>query len=158
MHTKALKLRKELKCECSGNAGFKIIHIFSSIKKSTYYFIHFIFYEKKITPLPHCHLERSKLKITSCHKATNTVHQGTTLTHFCVDLLEGRIILIYLKVDFCRGDGESPLGHYHRSNELGWGTEYHWACKPKAQSQADHLFPSPSHKVPPCENLFLRIC
>lgn len=59
------------------------------------------------------------------HTATGTA-RGIIFTHFCVDLLEGRIILVYLEVDFGRGDGERPLGHHHRSNELGRSAENHW--------------------------------
>lgn len=58
------------------------------------------------------------------------------LTHFCVDLLEGSIILIYLEVDFCCSDGEGSFGHHHRSNELGRGAENHRACKIGAVGQA----------------------
>lgn len=63
-----------------------------------------------------------------------------SLTHFCVDLLEGSIILIYLKVDFCCGDGEGSFGHHHRSNELGRGAENHRACKTGAVSQSGPLW------------------
>lgn len=63
-----------------------------------------------------------------------------SLTHFCVDLLEGSIILIYLKVDFCCGDGESSFGHHHRSNELGRGAENHRACKTGAVNQSGPLW------------------
>lgn len=73
--------------------------------------------------------------LPACHKATSTAH-GIILTHFCVDLLEGRIILIYLEVDFGRGDGESSLGHYHRSDELGRSAENHWTWKKKAPEES----------------------
>ena len=48
-------------------------------------------------------------------------------THFRVDLLEGGVVLIHLEVDFGRGDGESPLGHHHGSDELGGRAENHGA-------------------------------
>lgn len=91
------------------------------------YFIHFIFCkDENVLPSPTVIQNQAKLKTTSCHKATSAVH-GITQTHFRVDLLEGRIILIHLEVDFCRGDGKSPLGHHHRSNELGRSAENNWA-------------------------------
>lgn len=76
---------------------------------------------------------------------TRTV-QGITWTHFRVDLLEGRVILIYLEVDFCCGDGESPLGHHHGSDELGRRAENHWACKiaRTAVRLSECLRPSPA--------------
>lgn len=86
-----------------------MVTIFSNpikIEQVLFHSFHFL-WGWECAPLPHCHLKPSKIEnhFPACHKATSTAH-GIILTHFCVDLLEGRIILIYLEVDFGRGDGE----------------------------------------------------
>lgn len=55
-------------------------------------------------------------------------------THLGVDLLEGRVILVHLEIDFRGGDGQRPLGHHHGGDELCRRAEYHRACKAKRGS------------------------
>lgn len=59
---------------------------------------------------PHCHLKPSKIENHFLPATKPPVQHTESFNSLCVDLLEGRIILIYLEVDFGRGDGESSLG------------------------------------------------
>lgn len=49
--------------------------------------------------------------------------------YLCVGPFERGIIFIHLEVHFAGGDGQSPPGHQHRGNELGWAAQDHRACR-----------------------------
>lgn len=82
--------------------------------------------EKEQWPVP-----PARSSSESCSKPPAAL-PSRRFTHFWVDFLEGRIILVHLEVDLGGGNGERPLGHYHWGYKLRRCAEDHGPCKTRA--------------------------